>query len=145
MRRVRELEDVCMGCGLCEVWCTVQHSVSREPVRAYREEHPRPVSRIRVNDSGITSFAIQCRHCDEPHCIQACISGALYRDERNAVVHDPSRCVGCLSCILVCPYGAIRQDREAGNVASKCDLCPGENVPVCVLNCPNQALVLVED
>jgi len=30
-------------------------------------------------------------------------------------------------------------------VALKCDLCPGRNTPACVENCPNQALLLVEE
>ncbi|PIP05839.1 MAG: 4Fe-4S ferredoxin, partial [Syntrophobacterales bacterium CG23_combo_of_CG06-09_8_20_14_all_48_27] len=39
-----------------------------------------------------------------------------------------------------CPLGAIRQDTEQKKVL-KCDLCQGEEIPVCVANCPNEALV----
>jgi carbon-monoxide dehydrogenase iron sulfur subunit len=28
---------------------------------------------------------------------------------------------------------------------AKCDLCPGLEVPACVANCPNEALVFVEE
>ena len=133
-----------MGCRLCEVWCTVQHSRSHDPFKAYRLEHPRPTARVRVNESGPGSFAVQCRHCPEPHCLHACPSGALHRDERGAVAHDPQKCMGCWSCIMACPFGAIQRDERARRVASKCDLCPGEGVPACVSHCPNQALVLLE-
>jgi carbon-monoxide dehydrogenase iron sulfur subunit len=44
---------------------------------------------------------------------------------------------------LVCPFGAIRQDIEEGK-ALKCDLCYGEEIPACVANCPNEALVYME-
>jgi len=30
-------------------------------------------------------------------------------------------------------------------VVAKCDLCPGLEVPACVANCPNEALVVMEE
>jgi len=33
-----------------------------------------------------------------------------------------------------------KRDYSAGKVASKCDLCVDEDIPVCVKNCPNEAL-----
>jgi len=44
---------------------------------------------------------------------------------------------------MVCPYGAIKMDLER-KVAVKCDLCAGLDVPACVANCPNEALVYKE-
>jgi len=45
---------------------------------------------------------------------------------------------------MVCPVGAIQRGAEK-RVASKCDLCMGEEVPACVANCPNEAIVFVDD
>jgi carbon-monoxide dehydrogenase iron sulfur subunit len=59
------------------------------------------------------------------------------------VICDQNKCVGCWSCIMVCPAGAVNRGREK-KVASKCDLCMGEAVPVCVENCPNEALIYEE-
>jgi glutamate synthase domain-containing protein 2 len=56
---------------------------------------------------------------------------------------DSERCVGCWMCIMICPAGAIRRNSD-DKAATKCDLCAGRDVPVCVENCPNEALV-VED
>jgi carbon-monoxide dehydrogenase iron sulfur subunit len=42
---------------------------------------------------------------------------------------------------MVCPYGAIHRNMADKKIASKCDLCAGEEVPACVKNCPNEALV----
>ena len=93
---------------------------------------------MRVEERGAISFSLQCRHCEEPDCVHACISGALYKAETGIVVHDASKCVGCWSCVLACPYDAIIRD-EVHNKALKCDLCGGRE-PVCVEKCPNEAL-----
>ncbi|HII85471.1 TPA: 4Fe-4S ferredoxin, partial [Candidatus Bathyarchaeota archaeon] len=46
MKRIVAREEVCMGCGLCEVYCTVEHSKSKDIVKAYNRESPRPISRV---------------------------------------------------------------------------------------------------
>ncbi len=141
MKRVYANEEVCMGCGLCQVYCLTQHSESKDIVKAYKKEEPKPVSRIYIEKDGASMFAFQCRHCDEAPCISGCITGAMHRDEETgAVVRDEDKCVGCWTCIMVCPTGAVKKDTEGSCVASKCDLCAGEEVPVCVENCPNEAL-----
>jgi carbon-monoxide dehydrogenase iron sulfur subunit len=54
---------------------------------------------------------------------------------------DEEKCMGCWTCLLVCPYGALVRD-ENRHIISKCDLCPDREVPACVANCPNEALML---
>ena len=71
--------------------------------------------------------------------------GAMHRDEETgAVLCDEDRCVGCWMCVMVCPFGAIQRNLVGNKVASKCDLCYGEEMPVCVANCPNEALTFVD-
>jgi len=41
---------------------------------------------------------------------------------------------------MVCPYGVIKRDTAEKKAASKCDFCIDEKIPVCVNNCPNEAL-----
>ena len=140
-KRVYVNKDVCVGCGLCEVYCLTQHSESKDIIKAHKKEDPKPVSRLYRESEGPVSFALQCRHCDEAPCIKSCITGAMHRDEETgAVLRDEDKCVGCWTCIMVCPLGAIKKDTEGESVASKCDLCIGEETPVCVENCPNEAL-----
>jgi len=145
MKRVYAKEEVCIGCRLCEIHCLVEHSKSKKIVKAFREEFPRAMPRVMVEEKGGISFAIQCRHCDEPYCAEACMTGALSKDEETgAVLHDSEKCVGCWMCIMVCPFGAIQRDKQGKKIASKCDLCPDKEIPVCVANCPNEALVFEE-
>jgi carbon-monoxide dehydrogenase iron sulfur subunit len=144
VKRIYIREEYCLGCRLCEINCLVKHSKSRKIIRAFRRERDEMECMVQVEECGMVSFALQCRHCDDAVCIEACISGAMTRDpETGAVICDQNKCVGCWSCIMVCPAGAVNRGREK-KVASKCDLCMGEAVPVCVENCPNEALIYEE-
>ncbi len=142
MRRIYVREEVCIGCGLCRVYCQTEHSRSKDIIKAFKRESPRPLPRIRVERNGETCFSIQCRHCDDPVCVYSCLTGAMSKDPANGTVTiDADKCMGCWTCILVCPYGALTRDVNR-KVVAKCDLCPDHEVPVCVANCPNEALVL---
>lgn len=144
MRKVYIKEEACMSCHLCEIYCQLQHAKSKDLVKAFNRESPRPLPRVRVEEKGAVSFSVRCQQCDEPPCVYACLTGALTRDPVSGVIKvDEEKCSGCWTCILACPFGAIRQDLEQRKTV-KCDLCPGEDVPVCVVNCPNEALVYVE-
>jgi carbon-monoxide dehydrogenase iron sulfur subunit len=145
LNRILIREEYCMGCRICEVRCVVQHSKSKDIIKVYKGEGTRPLSRMIVEEKGHISFALQCRHCQDAPCIEACITGAMYRDKKTgAVLCDEAKCVGCWMCIMVCPFGVISRDVAGKRIASKCDLCMGEEVPVCVKNCPNEAIVCQE-
>jgi carbon-monoxide dehydrogenase iron sulfur subunit len=145
MKRIVAREEFCIGCRLCEIHCLVQHSRSKKIVKAFRTERDSVLPGLQVEQSGYVSFALQCRHCDDAPCLEACMTGAMYRDPATgAVLHDRERCVGCWMCIMVCPVGTIRMGRDR-QVVSKCDLCLGAEQPACVANCPNEAIVLETD
>jgi carbon-monoxide dehydrogenase iron sulfur subunit len=145
MKRIFIKEEFCMGCRLCEIYCLVEHSNSKDIIKAFKKENPRTLPRIVLEEKGYLSLSLQCRHCKEPPCLEACIGGALYRDEKTgAILHNRDKCVGCWMCIMVCPYGAIKRGIDGKKVAFKCDLCIGRKIPVCVEKCPNQALILKE-
>ena len=145
MKRIVVNEEYCIGCHLCEIHCLTQHSQSKKIIKAFREEHPRALARLVVEEEGPLSFAMQCRHCADAPCVAACITGAMQRDERTgAVLCDEERCVGCWTCIMVCPFGAVQRNVAGRKAASKCDLCYGEQMPVCVAHCPNEALTFEE-
>ena len=133
-----------MSCHLCEVYCQLQHAQSKDLIKAFKRESPRPLPRLSIEERGSVSFSVHCQQCDEAPCVQACITGALARDPMSSLIKvDEERCIGCWTCLLVCPFGAIKQDKEKKK-ALKCDLCQGEEILACVTNCPNEALVYVE-
>jgi len=62
----------CTGCHQCELWCGTEiSSVSKELARAINEE-PQPVPRVYVEGK---QFALQCRHCENAPCLEACPNG----------------------------------------------------------------------
>ncbi|MBI2843532.1 MAG: 4Fe-4S dicluster domain-containing protein [Armatimonadetes bacterium] len=144
MRRIIAKPEVCMACRLCEVGCKVEHSEHKHVIKSFKRE--KPVARLLVEESGPLSFATQCRHCDEPACMFGCITGAITKDPETGIVNlNAEKCIGCWTCILMCPYGSITRTNGARPTAAKCDMCPGREVPACVEACPNRALVLMED
>lgn len=147
MKRVYAREQYCAGCKLCEVHCIVAHSeYPNDIVKAFKKQQPRPKARVVVEENRPVTFALQCRHCEEAYCVKSCITGAMHRDEAGVVKNNEERCVGCWTCILACPYGAIVQDDKGKKVAAKCDLCSDlGSEPACVQNCPNGALVYAEE
>ena len=145
MKRIYVNEEYCISCRLCEIHCLVQHSQSKKIIKAFKEETPRATPRLFIEEKGPLSFAMPCRHCTEPLCVEACITGAMHRDVvTGAVLCDEDKCVGCWTCIMVCPFGVIQRSLTDRKAASKCDLCYGEEAPACVTHCPNEALVLGE-
>ena len=134
-----------MGCGLCRVYCQVEHSKSKDIIKAFKKESPRPVPRIRVEKQADISFSLQCRHCDEPWCLYSCLTGAMHRDPATGMISvDSEKCIGCWTCLLACPNGALTRDLD-NKIVAKCDLCVEQEVPVCVANCPNEALKVIDD
>jgi carbon-monoxide dehydrogenase iron sulfur subunit len=143
-KRIVIHEEYCIGCRLCEIHCLVAHSKSKRIIKAYKEARQQGIDpRIVVEQKGIISFGMPCRHCEDAVCIESCMTGALYRDPNTgAVLLHEDRCVGCYMCIMSCPYGVIRRSKSTKKIVSKCDLCmeTESNIPVCVKNCPNEAL-----
>ncbi|MGB9619928.1 MAG: 4Fe-4S dicluster domain-containing protein, partial [Armatimonadota bacterium] len=144
--RIRAVPEVCIGCGLCRVWCGVEHSESRNIHKTFKPNAPATVSCVEVEQAGWKSFAIQCRHCAEPLCAYGCITGAMTKDPRTGLVNvDRSRCIGCWTCVLMCPNGAVKPDTRQGRAVAKCDLCQERGFPSCVEHCPNDALILEDE
>ena len=141
MKRVYVNEKWCLACHLCEYYCAFANSNERYMDRALKNLKIRP--RIHIEEHNGISFAVSCRHCESALCVKSCISGALSKQD-GLVVIDPDVCVGCYTCVLTCPYGAITPDGDAAVI--KCELCVknASGQPRCVEGCPNQAIVFEE-
>ncbi|MDR1941218.1 MAG: hypothetical protein LBQ47_02720 [Endomicrobium sp.] len=146
MKKVYAFENRCLGCGICEVYCKTAHSKSKDVIKANKNENVTSAIVIEeiLQPKAISYFALQCRHCADAKCVKACISGAMYKDENGIVRNKEEKCVCCLSCLLVCPFGAVKKSKK-GKTVSKCDLCIEVGEPQCVLHCPNDAIKVLDD
>ncbi|HBL84456.1 MAG: 4Fe-4S ferredoxin [Clostridiales bacterium GWF2_38_85] len=140
MKRIYVNEKWCLGCHLCEYYCAFANSNIKNMVDALKDVTIRP--RIKIEELQSISFAVSCRHCEEPLCVKGCISGALTIKD-GVITIDKNKCVGCYTCVLSCPYGAVSPSDHG--VMQKCELCTqngGE--PACVKGCINKAIVFEE-
>ena len=141
MKRVYVNEEWCLGCHLCEYNCAFANSGEKNMVKALKDRDIHPMVRVEKKDK--ITFAVSCRHCEDPLCIKGCISGALHK-ENGVVIIDKNKCVGCYTCVLLCPYGAVMPTAD-GKAAQKCELCVNNSgTPACVTGCPNKAIVFEE-
>ncbi len=130
----------CTACKSCEIACAVEHSESKNLYGAISEK-PSPKSRVYVEWAAPDGkVPILCRHCEDAPCMHACISGAISRDAAGIVITGQDKCIGCWTCVMVCPYGVIGRCLEERK-AYRCDRCPDREIPACVSTCPTQALV----
>ena len=126
--------EKCTGCRLCELVCAVGHDGISNPIR----------SRIRVmkwEQEGVY-IPMACQQCKDAPCLHGCPVGAISRDDTNALVTvDHEVCIGCRTCVSVCPFGGMSYN-HIDNKVIKCDLCDGD--PQCVRFCDVKAVEFVE-
>ena len=124
----------CTGCRLCELVCSVSHDGFSNPAR----------SRIKVMKWEAEGLYIpmSCQQCQDAPCMNVCPVKAISRDEEIGNVSvDYDVCIGCRSCVSVCPFGAMSFNIMERQVF-KCDLCDGD--PQCVRFCDMKAVDFVD-
>ncbi len=144
MKKIYYDVEKCLGCKSCEIACAVGKSKAKELFKAIFED-PKPDSRVDVKKAHGKNFPLACRHCKDHPCVDTCIGVALtFNEEKGIVEHNKDKCVGCWLCIMVCPYGAIRQNDKL-KIPVRCDLCQDEEIPHCVHACPTGAILFIEE
>lgn len=116
------------------------------------------IARLNVVRSNGRTAPIVCHHCENAPCANACPTQALY-NEGDRVVVRMERCIGCRSCVLACPYGAVNvvSRMDSGNLGGlrvgaaqnatvvKCDRCVDRPTgPACIEACTSGALRIVD-
>jgi carbon-monoxide dehydrogenase iron sulfur subunit len=133
----------CLACRSCELACAVAHSRAKTLMGAICES-PAPESRVSLEVAEDLTLPLQCRHCEDAPCVAVCPTHALSKSEAEGpVLLNQEACIGCKSCVLVCPFGVIHLSRD-GKAMIKCDLCierlEAGRQPACVSACPTGAL-----
>lgn len=142
----------CIGCRTCEIACVVAHQSGTEELTPLNFQ-----PRLTVVRNGKVTTPILCRQCDDAPCAKACPANAI-SFMHDSVHIQQELCLGCKTCVVACPYGAMDVVQVAAepmpgtfvphrmkSVAQKCDLCIGRaDGPACVSVCPTKALHLMD-
>jgi formate dehydrogenase gamma subunit len=133
--------DRCVGCGACVIACQEEWDLPEGVVRNW----VRPLPPVSSSKSLLfTHYVGMCNHCLDATCLDACPTGATFRDDQGRIRVDQDTCIGCGYCVEACPYGA-RMVREDLKIVEKCDLCaPHVDAglePACVTTCPAGARI----
>ncbi|NIF38455.1 4Fe-4S dicluster domain-containing protein [Enterobacter sp. Tr-810] len=134
--------EKCIGCRTCEVACVVSHQDTQDCAAVTAVAFS---SRIRVIKGGAFTTAVACHQCEDAPCANVCPTQAI-RSEAGVWRVEQSRCIGCKSCMVACPFGAMQVAVVAEHAqALKCDLCAHRaDGPACVAACPTHALSCVD-
>jgi len=132
-------EQLCIDCERCKEACVKTNHVPSYGFRTTILEKRRSLG----EDKFETIFVpVLCNHCNRPPCVRVCPTTATWKDAKTGiVVMEPSRCIGCKTCMAACPYNA-RYFKEESRAVDKCDFClqsrlsKGEKNPACVEACP---------
>ncbi len=129
--------DLC-STGQCE-FCVIQCS--------YLFHRQPPGNNGIISVAELATYALVCRRCQEPHCVNACPVEALeqQKGKDKLLVRHNMRCISCKSCAHACPYGAIYPE-NVPLLVHCCDFCLNrrdkKDEPLCIKTCPYGALSL---
>nr|HID57707.1 4Fe-4S dicluster domain-containing protein [Desulfobacterales bacterium] len=126
--------ELCTGCRICEIVCSVKKEGASDPSR----------SRIHIVTWDMEGIYLPmlCQHCEEPLCAMVCPVNAIHRDKSlDRVIVDEELCVGCRGCVSICPLGGVGFDINERRVF-RCDLCDGD--PTCVKYCEAGAIQYID-
>lgn len=151
----------CLGCRTCEVACVVAHS--KQDIFTSKPSEIEFFPRLNVIKTAEVSAPIQCRQCEDAPCAKVCPVKAITIASDHVHI-DEKKCVGCKTCVVACPVGAMdmvtefkngkkvtqarikvnAEDNKERIIAHKCDICSGRpGGPACVEVCLTKALRMV--
>jgi Fe-S-cluster-containing dehydrogenase component len=92
----------CIGCYGCQIVCKSENAtppgILWSRVLFYESGHYPNVKK--------THIPLLCMHCAEPPCEKVCPTGATVKRSDGIVTVDSTKCMGCMSCVVACPYRA---------------------------------------
>lgn len=93
----------CTGCGGCVISCKSENNVQRG--NAWASRKIKTVGKFpNVRYEFIPTL---CNHCEDAPCVKGCPTGAMHKGYGNITMHTPKKCIGCKTCMAMCPYGVI--------------------------------------
>jgi len=159
--------NACIGCDTCTIACKQENNlpngVAWTQILTFGTQPP-DYSEGTYPHLRREYLPLACQHCANSPCVEVCPTEATYRRiEDGIVMQDPSLCIGCRYCMVVCPFTSVRVYAEdqptyalpfpTGNnpighrarTVEKCTFClhrllRGQQ-PACVEACPVKARI----
>ena len=137
-----------MGCKACQVACKDKSDL--EVGQLYRTVTETEGGSYSESGDGLTHnvysywTTMSCNHCEDPVCVTACPTGAMYKRSEDGIVRvHEEECIACGACATACPYDAPVMNTEKQKMG-KCDFCVDQIIegktPICVGACPVMAI-----
>jgi len=122
--------DKCDGCRECMKACARTH---------FGIEHP-SYARIRIDEFQEAKLCVPvlCQACEDSPCIRTCPMNARIKLHNGSIATDEDRCIGCRTCIYICPTGAPVENPLTQKLMT-CNRCGDDDeTPLCVRACEKQ-------
>ena len=93
----------CTGCGGCIISCKSENNLQRGHVWASKKVK----TTGKFPNVRFEFIPTLCNHCENAPCVKGCPTKAMHKGYGNITMHSPKKCIGCRTCIAMCPYGVI--------------------------------------
>jgi len=138
--------SMCIGCRTCERTCAKVHGLpeSEDEIKPgivrLTNEARRSVINSHNTSIGEVFVRTQCMHCNDPACVAACLTQAMFKTEEGPVIWREEKCMGCRYCMVSCPFDIPKFEYYSPNpVIQKCDMCYDRvvqgKIPACAEAC----------
>lgn len=125
----------CTGCNTCAYRCIQEFRYHGQAAKGLFRTF------VTTNDDGL--YHKRCMHCIKAECVKSCPVNALTKSEYGPVLYSIDTCIGCKTCVKVCPFQVPLFDETTKKIV-KCSFCAhrvGKGTqPSCVEACPTGAL-----
>ena len=130
----------CTGCNSCFYKCVQENRLHEEGAMGLTR------TEVICNELDAGPYHHRCMHCLTPKCVESCKGKpekALSKSPYGATLHNAANCIGCETCLQVCPF-KVPQFNKKTNKSFKCSMCAHRigqgKTPACVEVCFTNAL-----
>lgn len=128
IKTVKIKADQCNGCRACEIICSAFHA--SPPYSSINPARSRiRVVRYPLDDIWVPVFAGE-------YAVAECMG-------RDKYIIDGKEYEECAFCRAACPSRDVFKEPNSG-LPLRCDMCEGEDKPLCVEQCLNDVLIFEE-